>query len=276
AERWQLNGEWTATATDYPREPTVARLFEAQAAARPAATAVVYGDQRLTYGELNARANRLGHRLAALGVGPDVLVGLYLERSAAMVVAVLATLKAGGAYLPLDLAYPPERLAFMLEDAAAPVVITTRQLAATLPEGLAERLEVICLDRDAARIAVHGDGNPSPSVSAENLAYVIYTSGSTGIPKGVAVTHRAIARLVLNTDYVELGPGDRVAQASNTSFDAATFELWGPLLNGGQLVGIRKDEALHPAGLAAAIRERGITALFLTTALFNQVVRAEP
>ncbi|MCP4659973.1 MAG: AMP-binding protein, partial [bacterium] len=189
--------------------------------------------------------------------------GLCVERSLGMVVATLGILKAGGTYVPLDPSYPAERLAFMLEDAAAPVVV--------VQEPLQERLSLasstpapglVRLPGDAALLRSYPSENPVSGTTAENLAYVMYTSGSTGIPKGVAVTHRAIARLVLDTDYVELGPGDRVAQASNTSFDAATFELWGSLLNGGRLVGIRKDEALDPSGLAAAIRERGITALF--------------
>ncbi|MCP4574562.1 MAG: AMP-binding protein, partial [bacterium] len=138
--------------------------------------------------------------------------------------------------------------------------------------------KVVCVDRDAPEIALRSDRNPESvaAVGGETLAYTIYTSGSTGRPKGVAVSHRAVVRLVFNTDYIDLGPGDRVAQASNTSFDAATFELWGALLHGGQLVGISKDEALEPPALAAAIEERAITALFLTTALFNQVAREAP
>ncbi|MCP4663284.1 MAG: amino acid adenylation domain-containing protein, partial [bacterium] len=232
-----------------------------------------------SYRELNRQANQLAHHLRSLGVGPDVLTGIYLERSARTVVGILGILKAGGAYLPLDLSYPMERLSFMLEDAGAPVLITDAELAATLPATLAERgVKVVCLDRDASEIARWNDRNPesAAAVGAETLAYAIYTSGSTGRPKGVAVSQRAVVRLVFNTDYVDLGPDDRVAQASNTSFDAATFELWGALLHGGRLVGISKDEALELPALAAAIEERAITALFLTTALFNQVAREAP
>ncbi|MCP4659805.1 MAG: AMP-binding protein, partial [bacterium] len=190
--------------------------------------------ERLSYRELNRQANQLAHHLRSLGVGPDVLTGIYLERSARTVVGILGILKAGGAYLPLDLSYPMERLSFMLEDAGAPVLITDARLAATLPATIAERgVKVVCVDRDAPEIARWSDRNPGSvaAVGAETLAYAIYTSGSTGRPKGVAVSHRAVVRLVFNTDYIDLGPDDRVAQASNTSFDAATFELWGALLH---------------------------------------------
>jgi len=281
-ERHQLLVEWNVTATRYPRNERIDRLFAARVERGPEAVAVVFGgraDEHLSYCELNRRANRLGHHLRALGVGPEVLVGIYLKRSLPAIVGILGILKAGGAYLPLDLSYPPERLAFMLEDAGAPVLVTTEELAATLPAALAERgLEVVCLDRDAAAIARRSDRNPPPEAAAgaENLAYVVYTSGSTGRPKGVAVSHRAVARLVFNTNYVALSPGDRVAQASTTSFDAATFELWGALLHGARLVGIAKQVTLLPEALAAAIRAHRITAMFLTTALFNQMARDEP
>ncbi|MCP4655807.1 MAG: AMP-binding protein, partial [bacterium] len=166
-------------------------------------------EQHLSYRELNRRANRLADHLRAWGVGREELIAIYLERSPATVVAILAVVKAGGVYLPLDLSSPPERLAFMLEDAAAPVLVTCAELAATLPAELAERgVKLVCLDRDAAVIARRSERNPHPAaaVGAENLAYVIYTSGSTGRPKGIGVPHRAVARLVVNTDYVALGP----------------------------------------------------------------------
>ncbi|MCP4653973.1 MAG: AMP-binding protein, partial [bacterium] len=287
AERQQLVVEWNDTRSEFPRETTIPQLFERQAERMPDAVAVVfdapagYGllGERLSYRELNRQANQLAHHLRSLGVGPDVLTGIYLERSARTVVGILGILKAGGAYLPVDLSYPMERLAFMLEDAGVPVLVTDAGLEATLPATLVERgVKVVCVDRDAPEIARRSDRNPesAAAVGAETLAYAIYTSGSTGRPKGVTVSHRAVVRLVFNTDYIDLGPGDRVAQASNTSFDAATFELWGALLHGGRLVGISKDEALEPPALAAAIEERAITALFLTTALFNQVAREAP
>ncbi|MCP4663734.1 MAG: AMP-binding protein, partial [bacterium] len=212
AESHQLTLEWNDTRSDYPRERPIHEHFELAAQRRPDAVAVVFGECSLSYRHLNRRANRLAHHLRALGVRPEVLTGIYLERSAEVVVAILAVLKAGGAYLPLDLSYPPDRLAFMLEDAGAPVLVSCEEPAATLPVELAERgVNILCLDRDAAVIVRSSERNPGPAAAAGNLAYVIYTSGSTGRPKGIGVSHRAIARLVLNTDYVVLGPDDRVA-----------------------------------------------------------------
>ncbi|MCP4660627.1 MAG: AMP-binding protein, partial [bacterium] len=276
AEQRQLLVEWNDTAGDYPGELSIARLFELRAERVPEAVAAVFGDESLSYGELNRRANRLAHYLLAQVTGvPELMVAICMERSLRTVVAIVAILKAGGVYVPLDRSYPPDRIAFMLEDVEAPVLITEEAVAASLPAELGIR--GIDIDRDAAAIARASDRNPAAGamVGGDHLAYVIYTSGSTGIPKGVAVSHRAVARLVFHTNYVDLGPGDRVAQASTTSFDAATFELWGALLHGGRLVGIDKQVALDPQRLAAALRERAISTLFLTTALFNQVVREE-
>ncbi|HSG39201.1 MAG TPA: amino acid adenylation domain-containing protein, partial [Thermoanaerobaculia bacterium] len=270
AERRQLLLDWNATGSEIPREACVQDLFAAAARRTPDAVAVDSGAERLTYAGLDRRAEGLARHLRALGVGPDVLAGVCLERSPGLIVALLGILKAGGAYLPLDPSYPVERLALMLEDADAPVLITSEAFRDRLPAG---RAAVVCLeglDLDApAGPVAHG-------ATAESLAYVIYTSGSTGRPKGVAVPHRAIVRLVLGTDYVRLEPGDRVAQASNASFDAATFEIWGALLNGACLAMVTRDVALEPCEFAAQLHERRITALFLTTALFNQLAREAP
>ncbi len=273
AERHQLLVEWNDTAVEYPRERCIHQLFEAQVERTPEATALVYEDQQLTYGELNARANRLAHHLRSLGVGPEVLVGVCLERSLELVVGLLAVLKAGGAYVPLDPSYPAERLAFMLEDTQAPVLLTQQRSLARLP---AYSGHTLCLDRDAARFAQHPETNPPGSCSPTNLAYVIYTSGSTGKPKGVMVEQRAVVRLVRNADYVRLGPDDGVAQASNASFDAATFEVWGALLNGARLVVLQKATLMDAQSLAEAIASQRITTLFLTTALFNRLAHASP
>ena len=273
AERHQLLVEWNDTAVEYPRDRCIHQLFEAQVERSPQATALVYETQQLTYGELNARANRLAHHLRSLGVGPEVLVGVCLERSPELVVGLLAILKAGGAYVPLDPGYPAERLAFMLQDTQAPVLLTEQRSLARLPPYAGHTL---CLERDTARIARHPDTNPPTSSTAANLAYVIYTSGSTGKPKGVMVEQRAVVRLVRNADYVRLGPDDGVAQASNASFDAATFEIWGALLNGARLVVLQKATLMDAQNLAEAIASQRITALFLTTALFNRLAHASP
>ena len=217
AERHQVLVEWNATRTPYPRDACIHQLFEAQVEQTPEAIAVVFEDQQLTYRELNAHANQLARFLRQYGVGPEVLVGICLERSLELVVGLLGILKAGGAYVPLDPTYPKERLAFMLEDAQVRVLVTKQPLVAALP---APRTRVVCLDVDWATIAQESAANLGSETTAEHLAYVMYTSGSTGIPKGIAVSHRAVVRLVCETNYVQLGPTDRLAQASNAAFDA--------------------------------------------------------
>jgi amino acid adenylation domain-containing protein len=275
-ERRQLLAEWNATATGYPRDRSLAGLFAERVAAAPGDTALEFGEESLSYAALDARAVRLARELRRRGVRREVPVGLCAERSPDLIVALLAIVKAGGAYLPLDPGYPRERLAFMLEDSGAPLVLAHERLLDRLPAG---GPEILLLDGagDPGEPGVSpGDSGGAAEAGPDDLAYIIYTSGSTGRPKGVAVPHRAVVRLVRETDYAQLGPRDRVAQVSNTSFDAATFEIWGALLNGGCLVGFSRHLALSPREFAAALREREITALFLTTALFNQMVRAVP
>jgi amino acid adenylation domain-containing protein len=270
--RHQITAEWNDHQSAFP-ERSVPELFEEQATLRPDAVAAVFGEERLTYAELDRRANRLANFLRGLGVGLGTPVAIYLERSLDMVVSTLAVLKAGGAYVPLDTSYPEERLTFMLEDVGAPVLITRAEHLG-LFSGAA--VEAVCMDRYAHVLARESAERPRVEIPSQALAYVIYTSGSTGRPKGVAVPHRAIVRLVRDTNYIALGPDDVIAQASNTSFDAATFEIWGALLNGGRLVGVAKDTMLSPVDLAAQLRRDGIGVLFLTTALFNQVSREAP
>jgi amino acid adenylation domain-containing protein/FkbM family methyltransferase len=275
AERAQLLVEWADTGREIPRQAAVDQLFAAQAGRRPQAVAVEYDGERLSYRQLDRAANRLAHHLLARGAGPGTRVGLCLERCPAMIVAMLAILKAGAAYVPLDPVHPPRRLAWILADSRAPVLITRRELAARLDlAGVA----VVCLDSGAegAAIARRRAAAPPRRPAAGELAYVIYTSGSTGTPKGVGVPHLAISRLVCNADYVQIQEDDRVAQAANASFDAATFEIWAPLLHGARVVGMAKEVALAPRQFAAQLAARGVTALFLTTALFNQVAREVP
>ncbi len=261
------------SATEYPRDRHVVSLFDETAGAAPDALAVRFGGEALTYAELRARANRLAHRLRALGVGPEARVGISMERSAGLVVAMLAALKAGGAYVPLDPAYPAERLAFMLEDAGVSALVVEDEV----PEALSAFAgPVVSLRRDAAALAGEPDADPDAALFPESLAYVVYTSGSTGRPKGIAVPHRGIVRLVRDSDYARLTAEDRVAQVSNASFDAATFEVWGALLNGAALVGVSRDDTLSPRALVEAFRREGVTASFLTTALFDQVAREVP
>ncbi len=278
-EWWQAVAGWNETTTDYPHDQPLHELFAAQLAAAPDKAAVVYGDTSLTFRELDRRANQVARYLQSAGVGPEVLVGVYMERSADLVVALLGIIKAGGAYLPLDVDYPAERLAFMLYDGRAQVLLTQESLAGTLPavQGAGSRpLTVFRMDTDRRLLDAQADTPPACHARSANLAYVIYTSGSTGIPKGVAIPQRAISRLVFNTNYIELGPANRIAQASNASFDAATFEIWGALLRGATLVGVSKDTALSAHDFARFLREERISVLFLTTALFNYMAAAVP
>ena len=272
-ERQQQLIEWNQTTTVYPTELQVQQLFEEQAGRAPEALALVFNGQTLTYGELNTRANQLAHHLRSIGIGAESLVGLCVERSIELIVGMLGILKAGGAYVPLDPSYPVERLAFMIEDAGVEALVAQERLLDELPSFWGP---VVCLDADAETLAACETHNLPASGTTDGLAYVIYTSGSTGQPKGISIIHRSIARLVCNTDYVTLTPEDRVAQASNSSFDAATFEVWGALLSGARLVGISKDVAISPTEMAAEIREQQITTLFLTTALFNQLSDSAP
>jgi amino acid adenylation domain-containing protein len=273
AERQQLLGQWNDTVADYPQNRCIHQLFEEQVKHNPNAIALIFDDNSLTYQELNSRSNQLAHYLQKQGVSFDVLVGLCVERSVEMIVGILAILKAGAAYLPLDPNYPQERLNFMLEDAQVSVLLTQQHLVERIGT---QKLQVIGIDTDWNRITLESSEDPTSDVTIENLAYVIYTSGSTGKPKGVAIPHKAVNRLVCNTNYIKLDSSDKIAQVSNTSFDAATFEIWGALLHGAQLVGISRDVLLSPHDFALQLQEKGITVLFLTTALFQQIARDVP
>ncbi len=272
AERKQVVVEWNNTRTEYPRDKCVHELFEAQVERTPDAVAVKFGKQSVTYQELNHRANQLAHYLQKFAVGPDVPVGICVDRSVEMIVGMLGILKAGGAYVPIEASYPRERLSFMLADAGVPVLLTLHRLVTRLPKPA----NVLCLDSDWELIARESRKNLPCAATPENLAYIVYTSGSTGTPKGVTVPHRAVNRLVLNTNYIQFTKDDRVAQVSTASFDAATFEIWGALLNGATLVGINRDISLSPADFARELREQNISAMFLTAALFNQLAEVVP
>nr|ABW84365.1 OciB [Planktothrix agardhii NIES-205] len=273
SETNQLLIEWNNTQVDYPQIKCIHQLFEEQAERTPDAIAVVFENQQLTYAELNDRANQLAHYLRKLGVKPDELVGICLERSLDMIVGLLAILKVGGAYVPIDPDYPQERISFMLQDTQVKIILTCESLQNSLQN---HQTIVICLDKDWQQINQASLENLNSTVSADNLAYVIYTSGSTGIPKGVIVTHQAVNRLVLNTNYIQFTPDDRVVQASNIAFDAATFEIWGALLNGAKIIIIAKSVLLSPQELALSLKENQMSVLFLTTAFFNQLANLVP
>jgi amino acid adenylation domain-containing protein len=272
-EQRQLLVEWNDTQADYPQDKCIHQLFEEQVQRTPDAVAVVFGNQQLTYQQLNCRANQLAHYLKTLGVGADVLVGICVERSLEMIVGLLGILKAGGAYVPLDPEYPQERLQFMLADTQVKVLLTQEKLVESLPQ---HHARVVCLDTDWQSIKKENQDNLNSTVSSQNLSYVIYTSGSTGTPKGVVVTHQAVNRLVFNTNYIQLTSDDRVAQAANIAFDAATFEIWGALLHGAKLVILNQSVLLIPKEFAVNMRFHEISVLFLTTALFNQLASFVP
>lgn len=262
--------DWNDTTADYPRDKAVHVLFEERVAQHPQALAVKYENQKLTYGQLNAKANKLARQLQNMGVHPGAHVAIYMERSLDMMVSILAVLKAGAVYVPLDLAYPKARIEFMLRDTQAPVLLIQEKLRADVPHTDAV---LFAVDSQEKEIADHSPENLNNPVDATAAAYIIYTSGSTGTPKGVVVPHRAITRLVINTNYIELSSNDKIAQISNAAFDAATFEIWGAFLNGGSLIGMSKDVLLSTQRFIEELRAEKITALFVTTAYFNQVVK---
>ncbi|HZF13303.1 MAG TPA: amino acid adenylation domain-containing protein, partial [Thermoanaerobaculia bacterium] len=280
-ERQQILAEWAGTAPAYPRESTLAELFAAQALARPDTVVAVFDghggrpSRQLSFGELDRRAGRLARRLRALGVGPEVPVGLWLERSLEMVVAVLGVIQAGGAYVPLDPSFPRQRLELILDETRAPVLLADRHRLDALPAGLADKgIKVLCLDSAFDR---DDEDAPSPAAGTapDNLAYVMYTSGSTGVPKGVAIGHRGIVRLVRAAGFADLGPDQVFLHLAPLAFDASTPEIWSPLLNGGRLV-VFPPGVPDPAVLDATLARHGVTTLWLTAGLFHQMVESYP
>ena len=269
-ERRQLLTEWNDTATDYPRQASIHELFERQAGERSEAVALTWGQQRVSYRELNERANRLAHYLRELGVGQEARVGVCLGRGPEMIVALLGILKAGGTYVPLDAEYPIERLAFMLEESNVIILLTEEALEEALPSTGAH---VVCLDAEQGQIIKHPAENPPNLSDPDNLAYVMFTSGSTGKPKGIAVTHRNVVRLVKRSGYALLDAEEVFLQFAPVSFDASTFEIWGSLLNGARLALFpQKQASLEELG--RVVREQQVTVLWLTAGLFQQMVES--
>ena len=266
-ERHALLAEWSRDEAEYP-VGCLHELFEARVAVAPDAPAATYEGETLSYGELNARANRLAHHLRELGVGPETLVALCLRRSLDLVVAVVAVLKAGGAYVPLDPDYPADRLSFVLSDTAAPVLLTQEELLHVLPP---VDISIVCVDRDAT-FAGRSEENPEPLARPEHLAYVIYTSGSTGQPKGVQIEHRNVARLFTATEaWFGFGPDDTWLLFHSYAFDFSVWELWGALLHGGRLVVAPLWTARSPQALARLLVDEGVTVLNATPSLFVSV-----
>jgi amino acid adenylation domain-containing protein len=272
-ERRQLLEEWNDCSGAFTATDPLHVLFEAQVALRPDAVAASYDHEAVSYAQLNARANQLAHRLLACGVGPDRLVALALERSTDLVVAILAVLKAGGAYLPLDTSYPADRFAFMLEDAGPVAMVTSETLLDSLPP---VTVPMVCMERDRSALEALPTTNPHVSVGADNLAYSIYTSGSTGRPKGVLVTHRNVARLLSATDrWFSFGAEDVWTLFHSFAFDFSVWELWGALAYGGRLVVVpywvsRSAEAFHEL-----LQRERVTVLNQTPSAFRQLIEAD-
>jgi amino acid adenylation domain-containing protein len=276
-ERQEALVTYNDTAREYPASTPIHELFEQQATLTPDAIAVAAASGTISYGELAARANQLARRLRENGVTTESAVGIALPRDADLVIASLAVLKAGGVCLPLDIAYPAARLRFMLEDAEARLLLTRQEFSGSLPAYGGRVIFVDYeVDYEQPHIAAVGVADLAGHVRGELLAYVLYTSGSTGAPKGVAVPHRAVNRLVRNTNYIQSGQADNFAQLSSASFDAALFEIWGALLNGGRLTIIPLETALLPPRLAESVLTHQVTTMFLTTTLFNELARQAP
>jgi amino acid adenylation domain-containing protein len=272
SERHQLLVEWNDTHMDYPRDKTLSQLFEEQVARAPEAVALVYEGQSLTYGELNVRANRLANYLQQQGVGPDVLVGICVERSIEMVVGLFGILKAGGAYVPLDPDYPSQRLIYMLGDARTPVLLTQQHLLERIPE---QGAAVICLDRDWSLIERQSGERPETRISPDGLAYMIYTSGSTGKPKGALNTHQGICnRLLWMQQEYQLTPADVILQKTPFSFDVSVWEFFWPLITGARLAIAIPGGHKDPAYLIRTIKDQRITVMHFVPSMLRAFLEA--
>jgi amino acid adenylation domain-containing protein/non-ribosomal peptide synthase protein (TIGR01720 family) len=275
-ERHQLLVEWNNTKVEYPQDKCAHQLFEAQIVLNPGSEAIVSGEGRMTYQELNRRANQLAHYLRTRGVGPDVLVGICTKRSLDMIVAILGTLKAGGAYLPLDPVYPEERLVFMLEDARVPVLLTQEVLKLEIRNWKLETCQMICLDSEWGTIAQESGENPVSGVTTEHLAYAIYTSGSTGKPKGVLISHKGLLNLIFwHLRTFDVTSSDRATQLAGMAFDAAVWEVWPYLTVGASLYLIEPDTLNSPAQLRNWLLSKEISICFVPTPLAEELLSLE-
>jgi amino acid adenylation domain-containing protein len=272
-EKQQLLIDGHNSEVDYPVDKCIHQLFEEQVERTPDAVAVVFECQQLTYNELNCRANQLAHYLQSLGVKPDELVGIGVERSLEMIVGILGILKAGGAYVPLDPEYPQERLNFMLEDSQVKVLVTQAKLVESIPQ---HQAQLICLDTDWEKIAQNITSNPESGVKPDNLTYIIYTSGSTGKPKGVLVNHANVVRLFAATDsWYHFNSQDVWTLFHSYAFDFSVWEMWGALLYGGRLVIVPYLVTRSPESFYELLCQEKVTILNQTPTAFRQLIQAE-
>lgn len=278
-EKAQLRN-WNVTDSNYPREKNIAALIDEHTKINPQQIAVKFADQVLSYQDLTGRVNQFARYLQKQGVKPGVHVGICIDRSIDMIVATVAVLKLGAAYVPLDPSYPKERLSFMIEDSAPLVILTLEQNSEFLQTFISDddQRKILCIDTSKQDIQEESLKVPvlAQKLKAQDVAYIMYTSGSTGRPKGVCISHRAIIRLVVNSWYLPLGPNDRVAHIGNVSFDASTYEIWGALLNGATLVGFDKETVLSEQAFAEQLESEKITNMLVTTALFHLYSKSKP
>ncbi|WP_440115897.1 amino acid adenylation domain-containing protein [Paenibacillus sp. QZ-Y1] len=271
-EREELLEVLNRTECEYPRNSMLHELFEQQAALWPEQTALVQGEKKISYEELNTHANRLARRLEEAGVKPGDRVGVCLERATVLYSSLLAVLKVGAAYVPIDPEYPAERISYMLKDSDVRTLLTTEELGRRMH---AYMTGIECVNAEEEKIKGLDGTNLTPRGTSEDIAYVMYTSGSTGQPKGILTTHRNVVRTIVNNGYLSIYPEDRLLQLSNPAFDGSTFEIYGALLHGARLVVIPQETVLDARELSSVIREEGITVTFMTTALFNALVESE-
>ena len=262
--------DFNNTERKYPADKTIKEIFEEEVKKNPNKLAVVFEREKITYRQLNERANRLARTLRKKGVKADRLVGIITTKSVEMMVGLMAILKAGGAYLPIDPKYPEDRKLLMLEDGGVDILLTVGQ------SGIENQADYHVIDITDQRVYASENHNLDELSSAEDLAYVIYTSGSTGQPKGVMIEQKSVVRLVKNTNYIEFGPEDKILQTGTLAFDASTFEIWGALLNGLELHLAEQDIILNHIKMEKYIEENGISIVWLTAPLFNVMAAEKP
>ncbi len=268
-EKEQILKEFNNTTSKYPKEKSIIELFEEQVAKNPNKQALVFEDTKLTYNQLNKKANKLAHYMKEeYNVQYKDVVGILLDKSSECIISILAIIKCGAIFIPIDIEYPKERIEYILDDSNSKIVITTQKYSRLLNDDT----QKICIDME--NYDKFDTNNPTCNTKSDDLIYIMYTSGSTGRPKGVMITHKSVARLVKNTNYIDFSNEERILQTGSIVFDACTFEIWGALLNGGTLYLIKKENMLNQIYFERYLKENKITSIFLTTALFNQYTEA--
>ena len=267
-EKNQILNEFNNTKSEYPRDKSIIELFEEQVEENPDKIAVIFENESLNYKELNEKANSLARYLQKQNINKEEIIGIFLDKSLEMIIAMIAILKSGAAYMPIDISYPSSRIEYMLENANCKIVLTKEN---NLPNELFGKFKTINISLNKKIYEEQDKDNLNYKVKNNNLAYVMYTSGSTGKPKGVMVEHKNIIRLVKNSNFIEFSPEDKMLQTGSIVFDACTFEIWGAILNGLELCIIKKEDLLSPIKLKEFITENKISIMWLTAPLFNKL-----